>query len=74
MGNKLIADDMAVAMENALKTLVTLPLDDDPVPRQKLFKAIAQGVVSHLKANEGAFSANISGVTPNTAKPISINA
>ena len=71
MGDKLkpggqapnFAGSMAAAMEEALNKLLeaedrpTVPDDDSAETRDRriLFLAIAQGIVSHLVANEDAF-------------------
>jgi hypothetical protein len=53
----LTPGSMARAIEDALAALVPLAKHEDPLLRRKLVLAVAQGVISHLKANETAFVA-----------------
>lgn len=61
------ANSMAAAMENHLSDLLVKdgkpPLAEDKSPdtrdRHRIFVAIAQGIVTYLKAHEGAISVTI---------------
>ncbi len=62
--NQDFANSMAAAMEQAFNQLLTadgkatLPIDpskDETRDRRRLFAAIAQGVVAHLRDNPDAF-------------------
>jgi hypothetical protein len=55
----LSAQRMADEMESRLQALKG-PLPDDP-DRSSFFLAIAQGVVAHVVANNGAFTVEITG-------------
>lgn len=57
VAGNLTAGSMAKAIDDALAALVPLGANEDPRGRRKLVLAVAQGVVSHLKANETAFVA-----------------
>jgi hypothetical protein len=50
---------MAAAIEAAMNFQVPPGVDEDPIGRRKLALAIAQGVISHLSANEQAFVVNV---------------
>lgn len=54
---ELTSGSMAEAIDKSLTALVQLHPDEDPRGRRKLAVAIAQGVISHLKAKENAFVA-----------------
>lgn len=66
VGNDIAQDSMAWAIREAMNTLVPPPANEDPIGRMKLALAIAQGVVSYLKAKEQAFVVPV----PTSAGPV----
>ena len=53
---------MASAIERAMRHLVPLGVDEDPIGRRKLALAIARGVLEHLRDNVGSVHVTV----PNT--------
>lgn len=62
----LTAGSMSRAIADALDALVPLRPDEEPMARRKFALAIAQGVIGHLDANEGALMVAV----PFTVAPI----
>jgi hypothetical protein len=56
---QLTTGSMAEAIELALRTLIPLHAGEDPVGRQKVALAIAQGVLTHLKDNASSIKVTV---------------
>jgi hypothetical protein len=55
----LTPGSMSRAIADALDALVPPRPDEEPTARRKLALAIAQGVIGHLDANEGALEVRV---------------
>ena len=59
-GGVLTSGSMSRMIFDALNTLTPMSANENPIARQNLALAIAQGVIGHLKAQESAFSVDVS--------------